>query len=481
MVTLGERYSVVCRSYACNKCGGGFQGYDRGVLEKLPLYIRSQFPFVVHKKVVLDNTLVDMLCRQVVKKQSVADFRKLVSELGYLKYWRTVHEYVSLELSKRGREENTWRLGIGPDPNRAVPEFGYFDDRDGYRGQVPSQYILKRTFIQKQAKSATLKTRSVMGLTGKILCGDHTFQVAKVPFAGHQRMFEAMYSIMNEHGQVIGYWMTSTKSLTEIKVELQTVCERYVKLKGNDSPAGPDAFFTDSCCNDREILSQVFPSLRTGSVIFEQVPKTEFQGHTLVCSTPEEVEEACKILSKSSVVGFDIEWPVKIDKGVQQSKAAVLQLCSESKSTEEQTVAIIQLSQLAPETLPPTLSALLSDERVKKVGVGIKADAAKLKKDWNLKVAGVVDIRDIPEVAEESILSKKLESLVLYYLHQHLEKKPTTIFSDWQAPVLSEHQIAYAANDAFASISLYEFLSTPAEERPPVPDLPRRTAEALGT
>jgi hypothetical protein len=108
------------------------------------------------------------------------------------------------------------------DGDRPIEPFGEYDG-DLYRGQTPSVYILKRAFVGVMNKSSDIKTRSIMSLKGNILCGDHTFKVAKVPFSGHQRMFEAMWSMLNEHGQVVGYWMVSTKSLWELETELRTV------------------------------------------------------------------------------------------------------------------------------------------------------------------------------------------------------------------------------------------------------------------
>lgn len=35
-------------------------------------------------------------------------------------------------------------------------------------------------------------------LTGDILCGDHTFAIAAVPSCGGGRLYEAMYTVMNE-------------------------------------------------------------------------------------------------------------------------------------------------------------------------------------------------------------------------------------------------------------------------------------------
>jgi hypothetical protein len=178
---------------------------------------------MVFRKIALDQPLVDLVSRQVVKNQSFSDLRRMISELSHRRYWRQVQSYAEFQVSQRKKDETLRNLGLPADPDRKIEPFGAYDDKMGYRGQIPTVYALKLAFVRKMNESHEFKTRSLMSLTGTILCGDHTFKVAKVPFSGHQRMFEAMYSMMNEHGQVVAYWMTSSKSLWEIETELRTV------------------------------------------------------------------------------------------------------------------------------------------------------------------------------------------------------------------------------------------------------------------
>lgn len=106
-------------------------------------------------------------------------------------------------------------------------------------------HLLRRlnvAYLQTAEKNFELKTRKIMSLTGTILSGNHTFAVAKVPHANHQRIFEALYSNQNEFNQVIAYYMTMSRSIGELKDELKTVADRYPE------GTGPELFYTDSCC-----------------------------------------------------------------------------------------------------------------------------------------------------------------------------------------------------------------------------------------
>jgi hypothetical protein len=69
-----------------------------------------------------------------------------------------------------------------------------------------------------------------------------------------------MYSVMNEYGQIMGFYMMTTQSLAEISRELALINKRY------GDGAGPQVFYTDNCCKDRGILERVFPSLRHGDM-----------------------------------------------------------------------------------------------------------------------------------------------------------------------------------------------------------------------
>lgn len=58
---------------------------------------------------------------------------------------------------------------------------------------------------------------------GKILRGDHTFAIAKVPTSKYERIYDALYCLMNEYGQIIGFWMTFSKNMEELRPHMEKV------------------------------------------------------------------------------------------------------------------------------------------------------------------------------------------------------------------------------------------------------------------
>ena len=82
---------------------------------------------------------------------------------------------------------------------------------------VPSRQFLSKCYLNGTEKSEEAESRLMMSLRGEILRGDHTFAIAKMPQHQRHQLYEAMYTIMNEDGAIIGYWSTQSKSYVELE------------------------------------------------------------------------------------------------------------------------------------------------------------------------------------------------------------------------------------------------------------------------
>lgn len=183
-----------------------------------------------------------------------------------------MHSYLLEEVERRANATD-FHEDFG-----GIDDFAQFGERDGWAALIPSTSVLKKAYKDKTKEDEELKVRSIMGITGRILCGDHTFAISKVPKSQNERIFGAMYSICNEFNQVGGFWMTHSKSMEEIRPELTAVQQRY------EDGSGPDLFYTDNCCADRRMLTSVFPTLAAGVK-----PICRFTGSVTVAKSPEEV------------------------------------------------------------------------------------------------------------------------------------------------------------------------------------------------
>jgi len=178
-----------------------------------------------------------------------------------------------------------------------------------------------------------------------------------------------------------------------------------------------------------------------------------------------------------SVLGLDVEWVAG------SRPAALLQL-----SCGDETV-VVQLSKLAP---PEALLRLLADPQTSKVGVGVAQDLRRLETWANtgvdacssrrLSCGGGVDL--IPIAVRCGCAGRSLASLSEELLGERMHKGAVRR-SNWEVDTLSVEQVAYAANDARASLRVYLALlarldwwprTSPTVAAPSLP--PRRSTDA---
>ena len=155
-----------------------------------------------------------------------------------------------------------------------------------------------------------------------------------------------------------------------------------------------------------------------------------------------ETDEICADLlaRRIALVGLDIEWKVSYEANVTQRKAAVLQIATAG------TCYVIQLSSMPH--FPAQLQALLEDRSVAKCGNKICNDALKLRRDFGVRTAGLLDLS---KLAAKAISDRpwSLADLCEVTLRHSLPKELR--MTDWEATRLDDQQIMYAAIDAYAS------------------------------
>ena len=71
--------------------------------------------------------------------------------------------------------------------------------------------------------------------TCKIICADHTFKIRKGIIHHGRRVFEALFSIMNEKGQIVTYWLVPSTKMGAIESEMELLAKR-LENQGNFEP-----------------------------------------------------------------------------------------------------------------------------------------------------------------------------------------------------------------------------------------------------
>ena len=170
----------------------------------------------------------------------------------------------------------------------------------------------------------------------------------------------------------------------------------------------------------------------------------QFEGPIRLIDSMEAFHREKEALFAEAVLGIDTETRPSFKKG-KTYPTSLIQL-----STLEQ-AWIVRVSRIG---YPGELLELLSDESRLKVGLSLHDDLRRLRSDFHFEPKGFLDLQQYVEAfrIEEKGL-KKLSGIVL---GRRISKSQQV--SNWDADVLSEAQIRYAATDAWICLKIYQTL-----------------------
>jgi ribonuclease D len=110
----------------------------------------------------------------------------------------------------------------------------------------------------------------------------------------------------------------------------------------------------------------------------------------------------------------------------------------------------------APETAD-FLRAMLESEAIAKLGFGIVSDRVPLYRKLGVRLNGGVDVSHmVRRLGFQQAVG--LRSAVAIVLGQRMPKSKKVTTSNWASPRLSPQQLQYAANDAHASLMVFQAL-----------------------
>jgi ribonuclease D len=170
----------------------------------------------------------------------------------------------------------------------------------------------------------------------------------------------------------------------------------------------------------------------------------QFEGPIRIIDSLEEFQEEIFHIRKQGVLGFDTETRPSFKKGVVYP-TSLIQL-----STLDQ-AWLLRMSKIG---YPKELLDLFTREDVLKVGLGLNDDIRRMRADFQFEPQGFLDLQQYVEAfrIEEKGL-KKLSGIVL---GRRISKSQQV--SNWDAEVLTEAQIRYAATDAWICLMIYNRL-----------------------
>ncbi|KAH6903571.1 hypothetical protein BKA70DRAFT_1433611 [Coprinopsis sp. MPI-PUGE-AT-0042] len=350
--------------------------------------------------------------------------------------------------------------------------FKAFDNRspNGYHGFVPSAQWFRDMYDDFIEEHRHHIDQDMALRTAEICAVDHSHKIVKqIAKADGKQTFDALLTVTNQKGEY-------ELALLEIR--------RSLHLYGL-SP--PKLFYTNNLA-DKAFLESAFPSLRedvipiekhdhlepfmlpadVASNIHVQRDKQAIDAAlgTILQHVPTEANEP------DLVVGFDCEWNIRFtsDEKAEQGDIAIVQIAF------EQRVYLLQVSDfLAHRELPESLTMLLQNPRIIKVGRMVGADLKQLERAVGSPApfAGACDLATYAK-ARFVVTDGRcgLADLCAAVLKKRLSKNVAEQVSGaWEQPNLTSEQQVYAASDAFVALLIYQELSK-YSARIPLPDSP---------
>lgn len=172
-----------------------------------------------------------------------------------------------------------------------------------------------------------------------------------------------------------------------------------------------------------------------------RLPVFVYDGEVVVIEEASKIEEAVSYLAAHACIGFDTETRPAFKKG-EYHAVSLLQLAVNER------VYLFRLNKCG---FPASLKRLLADEKIVKIGVGIRDDIKALQRLGGFVPAAFVDLQVFVE--EFGIEEKSFSKLMAIIFQVKISKRQRT--SNWEIPKLTEQQIRYASTDAWGALRMY--------------------------
>jgi ribonuclease D len=171
------------------------------------------------------------------------------------------------------------------------------------------------------------------------------------------------------------------------------------------------------------------------------LPKLLFTGEIAIANSPEDIEMYLPRIMSEPIAGFDTETKPSFRKG-ETNQIALIQLAIPNFAL------LIRVRQTG---VTPSLISYFESEKYLKVGAAIRDDLKGLKRQRGFEPKGFIDLQaEVPKFGIASVSVRKMAAIVL-----QVRVSKSQQLSNWEAPVLSEPQMQYAALDAWACREIY--------------------------
>lgn len=186
-------------------------------------------------------------------------------------------------------------------------------------GSLKTYHVLRSKNLDSLDK---FETKVMQGIDGLMFKGDASHKVTKLIYVNtDEKVYHGLYTIMNEYGQVTGWWYIRTGKMEELESSIRRLKKRYEI----NNFKRPEIVYSDRPEMDRSMWEKIWPSLIPDTALANQLhpsistitafslPK-ELNLITLIHKSDEcssviyRIREILEGLDEQKVLGFDIEW-----------------------------------------------------------------------------------------------------------------------------------------------------------------------------
>lgn len=124
---------------------------------------------------------------------------------------------------------------------------------------VPSWKVIKDLACKYLSSLDKFETKVMQGIDGVMFKGDASHKVTKLVYVNtDEKVYHGLYTLMNEFGEVIGWWFIRTGKMEELEHSIRKLKKRYEMHKFKR----PVIVYSDRPEMDRSLWEKIWPSIQ---------------------------------------------------------------------------------------------------------------------------------------------------------------------------------------------------------------------------
>ena len=212
-------------------------------------------------------------------------------------------------------------FGTSPTPIFPCP----YEDFCKSIAYVPSWRVIKELVCKYLSSLDKFETKVMQGIDGIMFKGDASHKVTKLVYVNvDEKVYHGLYTLMNEFGEVIGWWFIRTGRMNELEDCILKLKQRYEM----NHFTRPIVVYSDRPEMDRSIWEKLWPSLRVDDSLepASELSETIDTPYLALPSGPNapaisviyKCDECMSVINRirelldmhdgQKVLGFDLEW-----------------------------------------------------------------------------------------------------------------------------------------------------------------------------